>query len=105
MRSAGSRIGIRRRGDPRRTSPGGSSGSESRASARRAVSGLGEGAELGFAIALDPQFLLLLAAPTVNDLRETYLSIAVRALTASLGEAVHALQERPCALAISAQPR
>lgn len=68
---------------------------------RARAQGLGEGVELGFAIALDPQFPLGLAAAALNDLHDIYPSVAVRVLTASLGEAVHALQERRCSLAIS----
>lgn len=68
---------------------------------RARARGLGDGVELGFAIALDPQFPLGAAAAALKELRETYPSVTVRVLAASLGEAVQALLERRCALAIS----
>ncbi len=68
---------------------------------RARARGLGEGVELGLTIALDPQFPLWLAGAALRELHEAYPSVAVRVLTASLGEAVHALRERRCVLAIS----
>jgi DNA-binding transcriptional LysR family regulator len=59
------------------------------------------GVELGLSIALDPQFPLDLAASALADLRRSYPTVGVRLVPASLGEAVFALQERRCALAIS----
>ncbi|MEX2628662.1 MAG: LysR family transcriptional regulator [Tistlia sp.] len=68
---------------------------------RARARGLGEGLELGFTIALDPQFPIGLATAALKELHEAYPSVAVRIFTASLGEAVHALRQRRCALAIS----
>jgi DNA-binding transcriptional LysR family regulator len=52
-------------------------------------------------MALDPQFPLDVAAAALKDLNDAYPSVDVRVLTASLGEALAALQERRCTLAIS----
>ncbi len=68
---------------------------------RARARGLGDGVELSIAIALDPQFPLELAAAALRTLHNVYPSVAVRIATASLGEAVHALQQRRCVLAIS----
>jgi DNA-binding transcriptional LysR family regulator len=68
---------------------------------RARARGLGEGIELGFAIALDPQFPLGIAGAALKELHEIYPSVTVRVLAASLGEAVLALRERRCTLAIS----
>ena len=64
--------------------------------------GLGEGVELGLAIALDPQFPLGLAAAALKDLRGAYPSVSVQLRTAPLGAAIAALREGQCALAITA---
>lgn len=68
---------------------------------RARARGLHEGVELRLSIALDPQFPLGFAASALKDLNDVYPSVSVRVLTASLGEAVAALQERRCTLAIS----
>lgn len=68
---------------------------------RARARGLGEGLELGFGVALDPQFPLDLAAAALGDLHQTYPSVAVRLQAAALGEAVQALKLKRCALAIS----
>lgn len=68
---------------------------------RSRARGLGEGVELGLTIALDPQFPIGLAAAALKDLNSQYPLVSIRVLTASLGEAVFALQERRCTLAIS----
>lgn len=68
---------------------------------RARARGLGEGVELGLTIALDPQFPAVLACAALKEMHRAYPSVAIRVLTASLGEAVHALRERRCALAIS----
>jgi DNA-binding MarR family transcriptional regulator len=47
--------------------------------------GLGEGIELGLAIALDPQFPLGLAAAALKDLHAAYPSVSVQLCTAPLG--------------------
>ena len=64
--------------------------------------GLGEGVELGLAIALDPQFPLGLAAAALKDLHDAYPSVGVQLWTAPLGAAIAALREGQCALAITA---
>jgi DNA-binding transcriptional LysR family regulator len=64
--------------------------------------GLGEGVELGLAIALDPQFPLGLAAAALKDLHDAYRSVSVRLWTAPLGAALAALREGRCAMAITA---
>jgi len=64
--------------------------------------GLGEGVELGLAIALDPQFPLGLAAAALKDLHDAYPSVSVQLLTAPLGASIAALDEGQCALAITA---
>lgn len=69
---------------------------------RARARGLGEGVELGLTIALDPQFPPVLACAALKEMHRAYPSVAIRVLTASLGEAVHALRERRCALAIRA---
>jgi DNA-binding transcriptional LysR family regulator len=68
---------------------------------RARARGLHAGVELGLSIALDPQFPLSLAAAALRDLYDAYPSVRVRVATASLGEALFALQERRCTLAIS----
>lgn len=67
----------------------------------RAV-GMQSGVELVLSIALDPQFPLDLAASAFGELHRLYPTVGVRVVTASLGEAVFALQERRCTLAVSA---
>jgi DNA-binding transcriptional LysR family regulator len=69
---------------------------------RARARGLGEGLELGLAIALDPQFPLGLAAAALKDLHDTYPSVTVQMWTAPLGAAIVALREGRCALAITA---
>jgi DNA-binding transcriptional LysR family regulator len=69
---------------------------------RARARGLGEGLELGLAIALDPQFPLGIAAAALKDLHEAYPSVSVRLWTAPLGAAIIALREGRCALAITA---
>jgi DNA-binding transcriptional LysR family regulator len=69
---------------------------------RARARGLGEGLELGLAIALDPQFPLGLTAAALKDLHDAYPSVSVFVWTAPLGAAIAALQERRCALAITA---
>src|SRR5262245_50245630 len=64
--------------------------------------GLGEGVELGLAVALDPQFPLGLAAAALKDLHDAYPSVSVQLWTAPLGAAIAALREGQCALAITA---
>ena len=64
--------------------------------------GLGEGVELGLAIALDPQFPLGLAAAAFKELHDAYPSVSVQLWTAPLGAAIAALREGQCALAITA---
>lgn len=68
---------------------------------RARAHGLGEGIELGFTVALDPQFPLGFVGAALKDLNDAYPSVTVRLLTASLGEAVLALREHRCTLAIS----
>ncbi|HEV7435244.1 MAG TPA: LysR family transcriptional regulator [Pseudorhizobium sp.] len=68
---------------------------------RARARGLGDGVELGFTVALDPQFPLRPTAAALRDLREAYPSVTVRVLSASLGEAVQALLDRRCTVAIS----
>lgn len=68
---------------------------------RARARGLGGGVELGLTIALDPQFPPGLAGAALEEMHRDYPSVAIRLLTASLGEAVHALRERRCAVAIS----
>lgn len=69
---------------------------------RARARGLGEGVELGFAIALDPQFPLGLAAAALRDLHGAYPSVSIRLWTAPLGAAILALREGRCTLAIAA---
>jgi DNA-binding transcriptional LysR family regulator len=64
--------------------------------------GLGEGVELGLAIALDPQFPLGLAAAALKDVRDAYPSVSVQLRTAPLGAAIAALRDGRCTLAITA---
>lgn len=71
-------------------------------STRARALGLGEGVELGLAIALDPQFPLGLAAAALKDLHDAYPSVSVQLWTAPLGAAIAALAEGQCALAITA---
>jgi DNA-binding transcriptional LysR family regulator len=71
-------------------------------SMRARALGLGEGVELGLAIALDPQFPLGLAAAALKDLHDAYPSVSVQLWTAPLGAAIAALAEGQCALAITA---
>jgi DNA-binding transcriptional LysR family regulator len=71
-------------------------------SLRARALGLGEGVELGLAIALDPQFPLGLAAAALKDLHDAYPSVSVQLWTAPLGAAIAALREGQCALAITA---
>jgi DNA-binding transcriptional LysR family regulator len=71
-------------------------------SMRARALGLGEGVELGLAIALDPQFPLGLAAAALKDLQDAYASVSVQLWTAPLGAAIAALLEGQCALAITA---
>lgn len=68
---------------------------------RARARGLGDGVELSFTLALDPQFPLEQAANALNVLQKTYPSVSVRVITASLGEAVLALREHRATLAIS----
>jgi len=68
---------------------------------RARARGLSDGLELGFSLAVDPQFPFDLAGLALKALHEHYPSVIVRVLTASLGEAVHALRERRAELAIS----
>lgn len=68
---------------------------------RARARGLGEGVELGLTIALDPQFPPAILGAALQALQRSYPSVSVRVLTALLGEAVQALRERRCALAIS----
>jgi DNA-binding transcriptional LysR family regulator len=63
---------------------------------------LGEGVELGLAIALDPQFPLGLAAAALKDLHDAYPSVSVQLWTAPLGASIAALHDGQCALAITA---
>jgi DNA-binding transcriptional LysR family regulator len=69
---------------------------------RARARGLGEGLELGLAIALDPQFPLGLAAAALKDLHDAYPSVSVRLWTAPLGAAIVALREGRCTVAITA---
>src|SRR5262245_3701070 len=69
---------------------------------RARARGLGEGVELGIAIALDPQFPLGLAAMALRDLHNAYPSVSVQLQATSLGESIAALREGRCALAITA---
>ena len=71
-------------------------------SLRARALGLGEGVELGLAIALDPQFPLELAAAALKELHDAYPSVRVQLWTAPLGAAIEALREGRCALAITA---
>jgi DNA-binding transcriptional LysR family regulator len=71
-------------------------------SMRARALGLGEGVELGLAIALDPQFPLGLAAMALKDLHDAYPSVSVQLWTAPLGAAIAALRDGQCALAITA---
>jgi DNA-binding transcriptional LysR family regulator len=71
-------------------------------SMRARALGLGEGVELGLAIALDPQFPLGLAAAALKDLQDAYASVSVQLWTAPLGAAIAALRDGQCALAITA---
>ena len=71
-------------------------------SMRARALGLGEGVELGLAIALDPQFPLGLAAAALKDLQDAYASVSVQLWTAPLGAAIAALLEGQCTLAITA---
>ena len=68
---------------------------------RARARGLHEGVEIRLPIALDPQFPLDIAAAALKDLNDAYPSVDVRVSTASLGEALAALRERRCTLAIS----
>lgn len=70
-------------------------------SMRARARGLGEGVELGLAIALDPQFPLALAAAALKELHGAYPSVSIRIQTAPLGEAIAALRERRCQLAVT----
>lgn len=63
--------------------------------------GLGEGVELGLALALDPLFPHELAARALGQMHETYPSVAVRIWDAPLGEAIAALREKRCTLALT----
>jgi DNA-binding transcriptional LysR family regulator len=69
---------------------------------RARARGLGEGLELNLAIALDPQFPLVLAAAALKDLHDTYPSVTVQMWTTPLGAAIVALREGRCTLAITA---
>lgn len=71
-------------------------------SMRARALGLGEGVELGLAIALDPQFPLGLAAAALKELHDAYPSVSVQLWTAPLGAAIAALRDGQCALAITA---
>lgn len=68
---------------------------------RAKAHGLGEGVEVGLTVGLDPQIPLSFAARALKEVQEAYPAVAVRVVSASLGEAVHALQERRCTMAIS----
>lgn len=63
--------------------------------------GLGEGVELGLAVALDPLFPYPLAAGALKDMREAFPSVAVRLWEAPLAEPIAALREKRCALALT----
>ncbi len=69
---------------------------------RARARGLGEGVELGLALALDPQFPLELAAAALKDLHDAHPSVGVRLWTAPLGASIAALREGRCSLAITA---
>jgi DNA-binding transcriptional LysR family regulator len=71
-------------------------------SMRARALGLGEGVELGLAIALDPQFPVGLAAAALKELHDAYPSVSVRLWTAPLGAAIAALLEGQCVLAVTA---
>lgn len=63
--------------------------------------GLGEGVELGLAIALDPLFPHEVAAEALKNMHAAYPSVAVRLWDAPLGEAISALREKRCMLALT----
>ena len=68
---------------------------------RAKANGLGDGVEVSLTVGLDPQVPLPFAANALRDVQEQFPSVAMRVVTASLGEAVHALQERRCTMSIS----
>jgi DNA-binding transcriptional LysR family regulator len=68
---------------------------------RARARGLGGGVELGLTVALDPQAPLELFAAALKEMQAAWPSVSLRILSASLGEAVHALRERRCTLSVS----
>lgn len=63
--------------------------------------GLGDGVELGLAIALDPLFPHDLMARALKEMHQAFATVAVRLWDAPLGEAISALREKRCTLAFT----
>jgi DNA-binding transcriptional LysR family regulator len=68
---------------------------------RARARGLGEGIELGVAIAVDCWFPMPVVETALKELRDAYPSVAVRLSTAPLGGPIAALLEKRCALAVT----
>ncbi|WP_306028331.1 LysR family transcriptional regulator [Stappia sp. MMSF_3263] len=68
---------------------------------RARARGLGDGVELGLTVALDPQAPQELVSRAMQEMQTAWPSVSLRILTASLGEAVHALRESRCTLSVS----
>jgi len=72
---------------------------------RARAHGLAEGVELGLSIAVDTLFPPATVAAALKDMHQTYPSVSVRIMYASLGGTIAALRERQCTLAIVAYDR